>query len=954
MARDWKLPYAAAVAGVQHAATYPAAAIAGRTLVAVGAAPALVAYSAGWDEIAQPLGDGELSVGIRSATGGETALTWDRPSGAPTAPRGLAGWVESRNDLGPVHAGSVASYPNSITYSGQLALTPVTTAVDGCRVYVAISTVGEPPTWAPVFPGALTVDETVVVTGLGSESVRLVVASGVVAAGEHQLVITNVPAVQLQIAVWAMEPVGDPPEEPPPAETAIEAENRLQGVAKSVWDIVGAGSMTIQGYATSTHVPRGQALSLKVHSPAASWNGTVYRLGYYGGAGARPVDTVNGPQTTQPAGTVDPTTLMGSCSNWSINATWTPASTLTPGVYIIKISRNDNAALSSHIGPFVVTDPNRKASIAVRLSDSTWQAYNHAGTNPADLLNGRSIYGTGSATGFDFSQATRARAVSYDRPLVTRQHLPQTSFWNAEYPLIRWLERLGYDVDYLSCAQVDADPSLLLGRDAVISSGHDEYWSAGMRDAHVAAHDHATQASNLVILSGNEAFWRIRWSGDRRTFDCWKDSHDGQLNPTGLYSGTWQDTRSFNPDRRPASLLNGQRFRLNGISSYPMGATAAHASSPLWRSTTVAGLTGSDVWTSPAGIVGFEADEPADMIPSEAPSGLIRLSQITHTVSGMLSDDDGNIYSLSGPYTHAITAYRSPTTGAVVFAAGTVQYAWGLDEVHDRHPGGTLVSPVLQQALTNLLADLGQVPPAYPFPSGLVRPTPAPLASYGFPAIADTTPPSAPTGLQATPGQTQIALTWTAATDNVGVASYDVLRDGTVVATGVTATAYTFTGLASATSYTLAVRARDAAGNIGALASITASTSAPDPTIPGAYATLTQLHDHLGRTPANARQLLLRASRAVDQVILCAIYDPTDPATIAALREAVLEQIAVGLEQGDVTGSGGRKGGGFSFGKISVSPKAAEDRAAKVGDLWSSAWAILQQAGLTGHGPMQR
>ena len=124
--------------------------------------------------------------------------------------------------------------------------------------------------------------------------------------------------------------------------------------------------------------------------------------------------------------------------------------------------------------------------------------------------------------------------------------------------------------------------------------------------------------------------------------------------------------------------------------------------------------------------------------------------------------------------------------------------------------------------------------------------------------------------------------------------------------------------------------------------------------IPGAYATIGQLKEHLGRTPADARQLLLRASRAVDRVTLCAIYDPTAPKYVTALREAVLEQIAVGLEQGDITASGGRRGGGFTIGKISVQPTAAADRATQIGGLWSTAWDILQQAGLTGHGPIQR
>lgn len=57
-------------------------------------------------------------------------------------------------------------------------------------------------------------------------------------------------------------------------------------------------------------------------------------------------------------------------------------------------------------------------------------------------------------------------------------------------------------------------------------------------------------------------------------------------------------------------------------------------------------------------------------------------------------------------------------------------------------------------------------------------------------------------------------LTWSAATDDKGVKSYDVLRDGTKVAT-VTTTSYTDTGLAAGTDYSYTVQARDTADQSG-------------------------------------------------------------------------------------------------------------------------------------------
>ena len=89
----------------------------------------------------------------------------------------------------------------------------------------------------------------------------------------------------------------------------------------------------------------------------------------------------------------------------------------------------------------------------------------------------------------------------------------------------------------------------------------------------------------------------------------------------------------------------------------------------------------------------------------------------------------------------------------------------------------------------------------------------------------DTTPPTVPSNL-ATPSQTStsISLSWAASTDAGGVKNYDVLRGGAVVAT-VTTTSYTDPNLASNTSFSYAVRARDNAGNVSAAsAALTART----------------------------------------------------------------------------------------------------------------------------------
>ena len=80
-------------------------------------------------------------------------------------------------------------------------------------------------------------------------------------------------------------------------------------------------------------------------------------------------------------------------------------------------------------------------------------------------------------------------------------------------------------------------------------------------------------------------------------------------------------------------------------------------------------------------------------------------------------------------------------------------------------------------------------------------------------SAADGTPPSAPSDLSATASSAfSVDLSWTAAMDNVGIAGYDIRRDGAPLAT-VTGTSYTDVGAVAASTYSYEVRARDTSGN---------------------------------------------------------------------------------------------------------------------------------------------
>src|SRR2546422_291567 len=96
-------------------------------------------------------------------------------------------------------------------------------------------------------------------------------------------------------------------------------------------------------------------------------------------------------------------------------------------------------------------------------------------------------------------------------------------------------------------------------------------------------------------------------------------------------------------------------------------------------------------------------------------------------------------------------------------------------------------------------------------------------------ALADTQPPSSPTNLAATAvSSSQIDLSWSPATDNVGVTGYRVYRNGTLSASP-TGTSASITGLLASTLYSFTVSAFDAAGNVSALSAPRSVTTLPLP-----------------------------------------------------------------------------------------------------------------------------
>ena len=151
-------------------------------------------------------------------------------------------------------------------------------------------------------------------------------------------------------------------------------------------------------------VNKGEALQFKVRTSATNYRLDIYRIGYYGGMGARMITTIEPsaalPQT-QPACLEDTTTGLIDCGNWNVSATWQVPNSVVSGVYIANMVREDGSSGVSQI-VFVVRDDASNSDILLQTSDATWQAYNSYG--------GNSLY-KGNPVG-------RAFKVSYNRPFI--------------------------------------------------------------------------------------------------------------------------------------------------------------------------------------------------------------------------------------------------------------------------------------------------------------------------------------------------------------------------------------------------------------------------------------------------------------------------------------------------------------------------------------------------------
>jgi hypothetical protein len=329
--------------------------------------------------------------------------------------------------------------------------------------------------------------------------------------------------------------------------TLTAQENSRRGDPR--WRIDRIGELNeIEGWADRASVKPGETVGLHISTTAPTYRVTAFRTGWYQGTQGRLVwrsHLLRG-QLGRPAKLLSPTNA--PVTNWPVSLE-IDTSGWVPGFYCFRL---DASTGGQRYIPLAIRSGDAAGKIVLLNGDTTWQAYNPYGAH--------SLYG-----GPDGAFATRARAVSFDRPYGGYEGAQGDSEFQANLlPVLSLVERMGLPAEYLSDTDLHADPKALDGALAVLSPGHDEYYSTQMRDHLQEARDKGT---NIAFLGSNAIFRHIRLEqtgiGPHRLMTCYKvpeeDPFYGKRNAE--VTGQWR----YPPNARPESVLTGVFYESNPV-----------------------------------------------------------------------------------------------------------------------------------------------------------------------------------------------------------------------------------------------------------------------------------------------------------------------------------------------------------------------------------------------------
>jgi PKD repeat protein len=527
-----------------------------------------------------------------------------------------------------------------------------------------------------------------------------------------------------------------------PNANPVVNENNCMGAGTSANEVANY-SEAIGGFTTKTSYALGESVPLKIGTnapsfPATAVNIAVYRIGYYGGAGARLMSTAGASKVkvanSFTCGAMKVTTGELSCANWSTTYTIPGSSLPVSGIYEAVFTDLADGGIQNYV-VFAVRNDARASQVLYVLPSASYEAYNTWGC--------KSLYYDKCGGENTISGDGRAVAVSFDRPLDEGE-AQRNRFFGPDDSTVEWLEQQGYDVTYTDDIQTDQSPSSLLNHKVIVIPGHSEYWSAASFNNMLSAREHGV---NILSLSANTAYWQTRYADGYRSLICYKtiqgsSSGNGGATPNDpaslgadgiahtaddlpqLATTTRRDpgAPAGDPNAPPEGRIgpNEPENKLFGVLyvgdnenetwglTVPAGnAGAEYASNRAWRN---AGLPTNSATTVDNDLVGWEWDQipnPASPVyagpAAVEPAGVKRLSLTsTSNVESSWLQDSGRARATTPPPGQASNVsaveYRT-SAGTYVFAAGTMQWAYGFDT--DR---------AIDQATYNVISEMGVQP----------------------------------------------------------------------------------------------------------------------------------------------------------------------------------------------------------------------------------------------------
>jgi hypothetical protein len=500
----------------------------------------------------------------------------------------------------------------------------------------------------------------------------------------------------------------------------------------------------VEGYADRQSYQAGDVIEMRCSSRAPSVTASVARVGHERVEVWRAEGIVIGEHPY-------PDDAYASGCGWPVAFTIDVDPGWSSGFYEVSLhaAGEDGEAATSEA--FFVVRPSARSSAdgILVLATNTYNAYNQWG--------GKCMYSGATKLSFDrplergyLRRPAWPDEVAYDGRVLSltdepdEEHLQMQEYLaEFDYPLwcasggwhtwerrfVRWAEGAGMTLDFAVNSDLQFHPEVLDGQRLMLSVGHDEYWSAGMRDR---ADAFVEAGGSWAIFSGNTCFWQVRYEDNGRTMVCYKgkaQTEDPVFGTDDHKSLTtmWSLPSIGRPEAETTGLsfTRGGYARVGKVTPRSSGGYSIHRPDhPVFEGTN---LRYGDELGMPAKIVGYEVDgceltllngDPVPTYNDGTPAGLevlatapARLISITPTYCeappalwadpeppGDLEGVAAGLFGSASPENIARIAHGHAVVGTFtkgkgrVFNAGCTDWSYGLD-----------IDPLVQQVTRNVI-----------------------------------------------------------------------------------------------------------------------------------------------------------------------------------------------------------------------------------------------------------